>query len=350
MASDTPLAYVPVPVQAVDLNEDSDLIVPTPKWAGIWIEVLALCLVGIGVVSSVSFWGAWIATTDRVICLIAIVLGLVIASARAGYRGPISISRLFVALVLWGTAVLISVAAFFVPASMPYLAPLSIGFAIAGWGMARVHGEHWAFGLSLGLAAMLPSLLECLIDAKWFDWLSVCAVQITAGLADITGLFYIHEGASILFAQGIAERFESSGNLFSAVTALGMSTFWILARRRQFAPGVLSLVMSVVAWSVVLALAWMILVHSGTKLEKWIDWDVTAECIAFASLFVLVLCLDQFVAAIFAPIPFEFINNDFPLFAMTWNWINGLPKLTLSVPQRESDFGPMEEESEEESQ
>jgi hypothetical protein len=44
------------------------------------------------------------------------------------------------------------------------------------------------------------------------------------------------------------------------------------------------------------------------------------------------------------PIPFELVNLDFPLVALAWNWFCGLPKLTQSVPQRESDFGPIEVE------
>ena len=59
---------------------------------------------------------------------------------------------------------------------------------------------------------------------------------------------------------------------------------------------------------------------------------------------ILVFSVDQFFSALLEPIPFEFINTDFPLFTFVWNWLCGLPALVVIVPLREGDFGEMEDD------
>ena len=41
--------------------------------------------------------------------------------------------------------------------------------------------------------------------------------------------------------------------------------------------------------------------------------------------------LEEFVSSLLQPIPLEFFNAEFPLFAMGWNWLCGLPKLTVTL-------------------
>ena len=61
-------------------------------------------------------------------------------------------------------------------------------------------------------------------------------------------------------------------------------------------------------------------------------WNTTLEVSLFLIGALLIVSLDQLFSSFLAPIPLEFINPDFPLVAISWNSIVGLPNLNPEVP------------------
>ena len=102
--------------------------------------------------------------------------------------------------------------------------------------------------------------------------------------------------------------------------------------------------MAALVWIAVRATAWVGLAWMGIRNGIWYEWSFGFELGLFVLGAILVVSLDQLTSAFLEPIPFEFINTDFPLFAFMWNWVCGLPSLTVNVPQRDAEFGEVEDD------
>jgi hypothetical protein len=334
-----------VPVVAVELSDpnEGDRI-PKPKWCGVWIELGAVCLVVLAIVANVSFWKNWFVESDNQILMGCLLLGTCVSLARVRWVGLVTGWRLVLGLALWSLAIMVMILVLSASEALPAgTIAMAIGLVIAGWGALRVHGENWGYGPGLGIAWSLPAAISYLSIAGQFDRLETTAVRLTAGLADTLGLFHIRDNNSVFFGLGVAEHFGSHRVYDSAITFLGFAVFLILARRRNLLASIGTVVCSLVVWVTVRSLAWTLLVYWSEQTETWHGWNLQVGiCMILVGAF-LTMNLDQLVAAFLEPIPFEFVNPDFPLIAMTWNWMSGLPTLYLSVPERERDFGSFEE-------
>jgi hypothetical protein len=220
---------------------------------------------------------------------------------------------------------------------------ITIGLVIAGWAALRVHGESWGYGIGLGIAWGIPAAVLHFMSQGQFDRLQTASVRLTAGLADTLGLFHIRDNNSILFGLGIADQFGGLHAFDGPISILGVGIFLILARRRNLFASIGTIACSLLVWVTVRALTWTVLVYWSDQTGNWHEWTFYIAIVSVAVAAFLTMNLDQLTAAFFGPIPFEFVNPDFPLIAMTWNWLCGLPTLYLSVPERESDFGSFEE-------
>ena len=273
-----------------------------------------------------------------------LLLGTCASLARVRWVGLVTGWRLVLGLALWSLAIMVMILVLSASEALPAgTIAVAVGLVIAGWGALRVHGENWGYGPGLGIAWSLPAAISYLSIAGQFDRLETTAVRLTAGLADTLGLFHIRDNNSVFFGLGVAEHFGGQRVYDSAITFLGFAAFLILARRRNLLASIGTIVCSLVVWVTVRSLAWTLLVYWSERTEIWHEWNLQVGiCMILAGAF-LTMNLDQLVADFLEPIPFEFVNPDFPLIAMTWNWLSGLPTLYLSVPERERDFGSFEE-------
>ena len=338
----------PVSAVALDVEEpDGTRPAGNRNWRSVWIELVSLPLIGFSLIRGIEFWQNLFTSIDRSILVVGILAGLVIALVRATWWGEGSKWRTMFAFLLWSVSLAFIGLSF--DRKFPVFAGLpqaASGLAIAGWCALRVRGETLWFAMCLGGSLMIPTAIEFLESQGAFRLLETFAAMLTSGLSDTFGLFNMREENTILFAFGVANRFSCLGSWDSVTAFLAIGTFCLLSRRRSLLSGTVTLVVSILGWLAVRAVAWVILAHLGARSGSWYDWTPVMEiaCLAIGGL--LIIGLDQFFGSVFEPIPHEFVNADFPLFAMGWNWLCGLPTLVVTVPQRETDFGPMEEEDE----
>ena len=338
---------VPASAKTIEMEDRDDANRSGPThWSSCWIELVSFGLIVGSALPSHRFWQTLFSTADRTVLSVCIAAGLIIAIAQAAWRGNQSKWRIASAVLLWISALVLIGLSFGGEQSAFFQQPLvAIGLAFAGWCAARVRGESLAFALSLGGAITFPAGIEWMNRTGWDTLIESFAANLTAGLADASHFFNIREGSNIFFVNGVASRFSSIGELDSVVSFIAVGVFILLVRRRSLLSAVVTIAVSILVWLAVRAVAWVILLHLGARNGSWYEWSFPMElgCLIVGCL--LIVSLQEFFSELLQPIPLEFSNTDFPLFTMGWNWICGLPKLTVSVPQRDSDFGPIDEES-----
>ncbi len=335
---------VPIPVTKLDLDEPTpvDASKRSNHW---WVEAVSVTLLIVAVIVGLESWREWFSSVDRVLCSICVAVGLVVAFIRSDWVGEVSMPRLGFAVTMWALALL----AIFLSISMgrPRLCGIACGLTLAGWCTIRVLGENVQHSMMLGLVFAIPTAIDAFAARGAFDWLESIALNVTSGLADAASLSHVREGGRLIFGLGVADRFSCVGKWDSVVSFFGIAIFCILAFRRNLITGVLAIVMSAIIWIAVRATAWVGLASIGIRNGVWYDWFFSFEVGLFLLGAILVVSIDQFVSTLFEPIPFEFINTDFPLFAFVWNWLCALPTLTVNVPQRDGEFGDIEDEDDE---
>ena len=333
---------VPVSDTTLDLDEPNN---PTNDMSTFsrhgWIEILSATLLIGAVMVGLDFWREWFSSVDRVICSVCVFFGLIVSFFRSTWEGEqFSRPRFAFAALLWFLAVVAIWMSFSL--GRPKLSGIACGLVLAAWCSMRITGENIQQSLLLGLVFTIPSAIDAFAARGVFGWLESVAITVTSGLADAAELSHVQEDGSLIFGLGVADRFSCVGKWDSVVSFFGIAVFCVLAFRRNLLAGLIAIAMSAIVWIAVRASAWVGLAWLGNQNGIWHEWSFGLEVGLFLLGATLVVSLDQFFSALLEPIPFEFINTDFPLFAFIWNWFCGLPKLMVTVPQRESDFGEIE--------
>ncbi len=335
-----------VPVSAITLEKD-DPNLPSGKASAVpvhlWIEVFAISLLAIAVFVGLDFWIDWFSSVDRVICSVCVLAGLFVAFFRSDWKGEPSQARLAFAGILCCLAVIIVCTSFFL--GRPKLSGIACGLILAAWCSLRILGESYQHSLALGLVFAIPSAIDAFAARGAFSWLESVAISVTSGLADAAEQSHVREGDNLIFGLGVADKFSCLGKWDSVVSFLGISVFCVLAFRRNLVAGTIAVALSALVWIAMRGTAWVILAWLGNQNGIWYEWSPGFEIGLFLFGAMLVVSIDQFFSALLEPIPFEFINTDFPLFAFIWNWLCGLPTLTVTVPQRDDDFRQVEMEA-----
>ncbi len=298
-----------------------------------WIEVLSIVLLAAAVFVGLDFWGDWFSSVDRVICSVCLLIGLIVAFGRSTWQGEQTRSRIIFAGLLFGLAAISIGSSYYL--ARPKLSGIACGLILAAWCSLRILGESYQHSLSFGLGFFIPSSIDALAARGAFDWLESIAISVTSGLADLAEQANVREGEKLIFGLGVADQFSSLGTWDSVLSLFGIAVFCILSFRRNFLPGVVAIAMAALVWIAVRGAAWAVLIWLGNRNGIWYDWTLGLEIGLFLLGATLVFSIDQYFSALLEPIPSEFINLDFPFFAMVWNWLCGLPKLTVAVPQRE---------------
>lgn len=334
---------VPVSVTTLDLDEPqkppSDVSVASRHWR---IEALIATLLVGAVFVGLDFWRDWFSSVDRVICSVCVLIGLIVAFYRSAWPGEQSTVRFAIAALLLSLAGVTIWMSFSL--GRPKLSGIACGLILAAWCSMKILGENVQHSMMLGLVFAIPSAIDAMDARGAFEWLESVAINVTSGLADAAEQSHVREGDRLIFGLGVADRFSCVGKWDSVVSFFGIAVFCVLAFRRNLLSGLIALAMAAIVWIAVRASAWVGLAWMGIRNGIWYEWSFGFEVGLFLLGAFLVISIDQFFSAIFEPIPFEFINTDFPLFAFIWNWLCGLPTLMVAVPQRESYFGEIEED------
>ncbi len=305
-----------------------------PSKAGMLPHIITAILVALALLLGYAFWRDWLSSVDRVVCTVFVMIGLAVALARSRWNSSETPGRWAVPVFFWSIAGLLIL--FALATSRPKLCGIALGFAVSGWCAFRIRGESVAHALSLGIAFMIPSLVDACKDRGAFEWAESIAIQITSGLADAMSQSNLRVEDTIVFGHGLADRFSCEGEWDSIVTFMGISFFCIYLFRRRLLNSLITLALAFVVWMAVRGAAWVTLSLIASQPQgSWIEWSVGLEILLFLIGAFLIVSLDQFFGALLEPIPDEFINPDFPLAALCWNWIVGLPNLSASVPVRD---------------
>ncbi len=329
-----------VPVSAIALEMDEHESIPgqTSKPSRhLWIEVLSIFLLVAAVLVGLDFWKDWFSSVDRVICSFLVLIGSIVAFGRSTWQGEQTRSRFVFAGLFFCLAVIVICSSYCL--GRPKLSGIACGLILTAWCLMRILGESYQHSLSLGMVFAIPSAIDAVAARGAFQWLESNAIAVTSGLADAAEQANVREGEKLIFGLGVADKFSCLGNWDSILSFFGIAMFCILSFRRNFLPGVIAIAMSAFVWIAVRGSAWAVLTWLGNRNNIWYDWSLDLEIGLFLLGAMLLVSIDQFISALLEPIPFEFINLDFPLFAFIWNWLCGLPTLTVTVPQRE-EFSP----------
>ncbi len=298
---------------------------------GVLIGLISLLLAAASLVVGMRFWVGWLTSVDRIVCSLFVAMGLFygIWQSHRTPEGKVRWGQIGVLWVISGAILAISVVT-----GRPKLTGISMGLAFAALFTHIFRGERVAHAISLGMAFMVPTLVATWQERGYFGWAEATAVQITSGLADALQQYHFQEENTIRFGHGVVSEFTSEGKWDSIITLLGICIFCIYSYRRGLLNGLITLSLSFIVWMAVRGVACVALACLAWINGEWTEWTIGLEVGLFFIGAALIFSLDQFFAAIFSPIPVECINTDFPLFAVIWNWIVGLPRLTTELPDR----------------
>lgn len=336
---------VPVSVTTLEMDEQkaaaaAPAVDTNPR--RVWIDVLSIVLLAGAVLIGVDFWRDWFSSVDRSICSVGVIVGLIVAFFRSTWWGEPSGQRIAFAVSLWCLAGLVICMSLLL--GRPKFSVVACGLILAAWSTMRILGEGYQHSLALGLVFGIPSAIDALTVRGAFDWLESVAVSVTSGLADAAGQPNVVEGDKIIFGQGVADKFSCIGEWDSLLSLVGVSAFCILAFRRNLLAGLVTIAFSAIVWIALRGSAWVALAWLGSGNDIWYEWTFGLEVGLILLGAILVFSVDQFFSAMLEPIPFEFVNTDFPLFTFVWNWLCGLPTLIVNVPRREGYFSEIEDD------
>lgn len=301
--------------------------------------VLALLLGG-------SFWAEWLQSTDRVLCSIFAISGFFVALLRCKWEqdennGSIPTSVLLPTVILLGASIVVFAIA--LTTGRVKLLGIAVGLLVASLVCYRVRGESVMNAISLGMVFMIPAFVDACKDRNLFRASENVALKIASGLSDAVGHSHIVENDGIRFGHGVFNQFACEGHWDSIITYIGISCFLIFAFRRNLIAGIITLSMAFVVWMAVRGTACVAIAQYASSYGTWPEWTFTLELALFVIGALILLSLDSFFGGLLKPIPVEHVNPDFPLFALSWNFLAELPSLTVEVPERLQDHPTPEE-------
>ena len=301
-----------------------------PKPSGL-IDTAALA---IGSLSIYVGWEAFrkaFSTPDRTLCCTLIAIGFFVAFLRSNWRGHLT--RLRFGIAVAGISVALWMICLGIFLASPQWSQLALVATVIGWGIFRMRGEAISYSLTLGVALTIPFAIDLLEYIRFFEWLNSTSVSATSLLANAGGVPHVVSDGTILFKQGIADHFESIGESDGVVSLVGVSVLCILAFRRGLLVSAATILSSVCVWVSVRGAIRVMLASSVSSNLTWTFWT---DQIGWSGLLIgalLVVSLGQFFAIVFKPVPFELFNPEAPLIAFAWNWLCGLPRIVLRIPQ-----------------
>lgn len=305
-----------------------------PTWA---VHAITIGIVATSLLLGFSFWADWFTSIDRIVCTICVAVGLIISISRSWWNSD-KPARVVAPGLLWSfSAIFVGIA---IATSRPKFYAIALGLSVAGWFAAQMKGESVGNAIAIGLAFMVPALVKAFEERNAFASIESIAVSVTSGLADVFAQYHFREGNTLYFGYGIADQFSCVGKWDSIVTFLGISLLCVFAFRRSLVSGLATCSLAFFVWIAVRAAAWVVLslIVSSTEQNNEsspmavMHWNTTLEVSLFLIGALLIVSLDQLFSSFLAPIPIEFINPDFPLVAIFWNSIVGLPNLNPEVP------------------
>ena len=307
-----------------------------PPWS---VHAITAGIVVVSLLLGFSFWADWFTSIDRIVCTICVAIGLIISISKSWWNSE-QPTRVVAPAILWTFSLIFVGLAF--TTGRPKFYAIAVGLAVAGWFAAQMKGESVGNAIAIGLALMVPALVKAFEERSAFAEIESIAVSVTSGLADVFSQYHYREGNTLYFGYGIADQFSCVGKWDSIVTFLGISLLCVFAFRRSLVSGLATCSLAFFVWIAVRAAAWVImsLIVSSTQQVTEsapitvMNWTLSLEIGLFLFGGLVIVSLDQLFSSLLAPIPIEFINPDFPLVAIFWNAVVGLPSLNPEVPSR----------------
>ena len=317
-----------------------------PPWA---VHAVTIGIIAVSLLLGFSFWADWFTSIDRVVCTICVAIGLIISISKSWWNSD-QPARVVAPCILWSLAIVFVGIA--ITTSRPKFFALSLGLSVAGWCASQMRGESVGNAIAIGLALMVPALVRAFEERNAFADIESISVNVTSGLADVFGQSHYREGNTLYFGYGIADQFSCVGKWDSIVTFLGISLLCVFAFRRSLLSGLATCSLAFFVWIAVRATAWVVLSLIVSSTQKTgelapvmvMNWTFGLELGLFVVGALLIISMDQLFSSLLAPIPIEFINPDFPLVAIFWNSVVGLPSLNPEVPSRAMEIEDFEEE------
>ena len=307
--------------------EDSPSDLPSKRL----FNLAAFLLAAVALYDGMDAWKSWFFSPDRRFFVLCAVVGIGIALLRSKWSGNEHRWKSWLASTLYASATLLILAGF--TRTNPWWSGIPCSMIFAGWCIVRIRGESVVYNLFLGSVVAAPYIIEWMEAAGWFQWLESTVITMTALLADMASRPYARMEDGLLFRSGLVDRFACMGTWDSVITFLGVALFCILAFRRFLVSSSLLLFLSFVVWAVLRSstiIAFLSVANDGGGARTFSSFMVFAmTCIGGY----LVVSLDRMLAAILQPIPFKYFNTKSPFPALAWNWICGLPKLTVRIPK-----------------
>ncbi len=284
-----------------------------------FFTVAAFLIAAVALYDGIDAWRNWFSTPDRRLFSLCTILGLWIALKRSNWTGEAPKWKNFLAGIICISASLLMVACF--TQSFPRCSGVSCSLILASWYIFRIRGESLVHCLFLGSTLAIPYLIELVEASGGFDWLESWAVTLTSVLTDMFGIPHARLSSGLLLKSGILDRFMSHGTWDSVISLMGVTLFCILAFRRLLVSATLSFGFSLFVWIVVRSVAMTYLSVQNSPNTIWFPMELM--CVAVGAS--LVISMDQFLAALLTPIPFNNFDFNHPLPSFLWNWICGLP-------------------------
>ena len=293
-------------------------------------NLTAFLLAAVALYDGIDAWRSWFSSPDRRLFSFCAIFGLLIAVVRSKWTGETPKWKSLLAGIICISASLLIVAGF--TRSHPRCSGVPCSMILAGWFIVRIRGESLVHCLFLGFILAVPYLIESIEASGGFVWLESCAVSVTSALADMAGMPHARVSGGLQFNTGTLYRIASIETWGSVISLLGVALFCILAFGRYLVSSALSLSLSLVVWVVVRSSAITYLAFQNSVNSNSFHMELVCGTVGAG----LVISMDQFLAALLKPIPFETFDSKYPFPSFLWNWICGLPNLAVRIPRDNS--------------
>lgn len=218
----------------------------------------------------------------------------------------------------------------------PWLAHVGIVFTFLAWALVRLHATSWprVVGLAILLASTIPLPLN--IDRKLISELQAWSSKACSYALDGLQIPNLLQGNVLQIENHTLFVEEACSGVTSLYSLVSLALLFTLFQQRSLAQGLLTLLLTPLI-AINGNILRLLLIALGFQ---WWDLDLTKGMphtilgiVVFATSGFALLCIDQLVAALLAPIPK--LSSDRSMFRRIYNTLAGWPSVVLVGSSRD---------------